>query len=181
MLNDFDVNGDGELQLDEFICAMTEMKDSGAFDAADPDSDEEDDGAAADDKDSEEDDDKPPPPKPAAAAPAKPKATEKAAAADGVTWVDQVCFHRLPSPSIAFHGLPSPSHGLFSLAWARRALDVDQRGPCDVKVHLHPSNPKLLAYSVMPGGEGPPAGLRKAGFDKIKFQVDSDGHAYYEV
>ena len=50
-----------------------------------------------------------------------------------------------------------------------------------MKLHKHPNVPDLLAYTVLPGGEGPPPGMRKQGFNKLRFQVDSDGKAFLEM
>ena len=57
---------------------------------------------------------------------------------------------------------------------------VDPRGPVSVRIHKHPSESGYLAYTVLPGGEGPPPGLRKSPFNKIQFAVDADGKAFLE-
>jgi hypothetical protein len=130
MLEEFDENGDGVLQMDEFISAMTELEDFA------DDGDIEDEVEDDDDLGGDEPDD-------AAGEELKPKAAPKVSA-DGIEW-------------------------------------TDPRGPCTVRVHLDPKDSSALQYTVLPGGEGPPAGTRKNNFKTIKFQVDSDGKAFLEL
>ena len=119
LLDMFDDNGDGVLQISEFIEAITSLE--GSLEGEDEDEEDED--------NQDQDDDGPP--EPSAATAPKPSATPIASSgsaalahkveADGVTW-------------------------------------IDPRGPAPVKFRIVDG---MLAYEVLPGGEGPPPGLRE--------------------
>lgn len=141
LINEFDTNGDGELDMDEFIAAMTAVS---SFDDDGPDEDGDESGGD-DDEDNGDDDDDKEEPEAAAPPPAKPSGGDSGGGGGG-TYAE----------------------------WC------DPRGPVNVRLHVHPNHSDLMAYTVMPGGEGPPPGLRKKGFNKIKFFVDADGEACLE-